>query len=195
NDFVEQGDRFCRGARRIGQRFVEAREPGDGFGPGPHRPRVETRQVCASSPSSVVQQVVHAHLLQDDVPELSQFGSNVPGSNSSPDSNATPLSERSFCKSPFLKASKTSAAPPTNWPPTKICGIVIEPVRAATAARIFPPRSSFWFSTESMSMDRYAMPPFLNSLRTDQQNSHHSNANITTGSVRSARRLRTNSST
>src|SRR6185503_10875164 len=47
---------------------------------------------------------------------------------------------------------------------------------------ILPPRSSFWYSTESTSTLRYAMPSLVNSLRTDQQNSHHSSANITTDS-------------
>ena len=39
-----------------------------------------------------------------------------------------------------------------------------------------------WYATESRSTLRYAMPSRANSLRTDQQNSHHSSANSTTGS-------------
>ena len=59
---------------------------------------------------------------------------------------------------PSRHASNRSVQPPMCWPPMKICGIVGEPVRLASTARIRPPRSSAWYATESRSMLRYAMP-------------------------------------
>jgi hypothetical protein len=47
--------------------------------------------------------------------------------------------------------------------------------------RIWPPQLPLWYSAESRSTERQGMSNDLNSLRTDQQNSHHSRANITTG--------------
>ena len=88
------------------------------------------------------------------------------------------------CAAPLRQASNRSVAPPMCVPPMKICGIVFAPVRAASTARILPPRSPAWYATESRSTLRYAMPSRANSLRTDQQNSHHSSANSTTGSSR-----------
>jgi len=55
-----------------------------------------------------------------------------------------------------------------------------------------PPRSFCWYSTESRSIERYGILYFANSRRTDQQNSHHSSANITTGCSRSDTTCATN---
>ncbi len=46
---------------------------------------------------------------------------------------------------------------------------------------MLPPLLSRWYSTESRSMERYGISYSANILRTDQQNSHHSSANSTTG--------------
>ena len=54
------------------------------------------------------------------------------------------------------------------------------PVRALSTARIRCPCRRCWNATESMSTLLKAMPRRANSLRTAQQNSHHSSANITT---------------
>ena len=95
--------------------------------------------------------------------------------------NATPLSRSSSAARRALNASNVSVQPPTCSPPTKICGMVGEPVRARRRGGSRRPSRPSDSATESRSTERYGIPDCRNSLRTDQQNSHHSSANITTG--------------
>lgn len=56
-----------------------------------------------------------------------------------------------FLTFPAWKPSMTSVLPPTYSPAINSCGTIRLPTRFPSAVRVFTPRLSSWYSTESIS--------------------------------------------